>query len=172
MRRLLLLRHAKAAPPGSAPDRDRPLAQRGREAAPLMGRYLAQNGLRPDLALVSPSRRTRETWDLVRAALGDVPARFDDGLYESKADRLLSLLQTVEASIGTLLLIGHNPGLAELGLVLAGEGEDGSRIARNFPTAALAILELDGQAWTELGPGTCRFDRLVTPKSLGAGEDD
>src|SRR5829696_7461526 len=105
MRRLLLLRHAKAAPTGSAPDRDRPLAQRGREAAPLMGRYLVQNGLRPDLALVSPSRRTRETWDLVRAALGDVPARFDDGLYESKADRLLSLLQSVEASIGTLLLI-------------------------------------------------------------------
>ena len=172
MRRLLLLRHAEAAPTGSAPDRDRPLALRGRDAATLMGDYLAENGLRPDLALVSPARRTRETWDLVREALGDVPARFEEGLYESRAETLLSLVEGADASLGTLLLVGHNPGLAELGLTLAGEGENASKIAGNFPPAALAVLKLDGEAWSDLQPGTCRLERLVTPKSLGAGEDE
>lgn len=175
MRRLLMLRHAKAAPlaKGEA-DIDRPLAPKGRRAAPRMGAYLAAEGLIPDLALVSSAQRTRETWDLVGPSLGEVAVRFEPQIYEASADRLLALLRGVEDGIGTLLIIGHNPGLADLAGRLTGQGDRAaaSRMARKFPTAALAVIEFDVEVWSEAAPRSGRLDRFVTPKTLGADEDD
>ena len=78
-RQLMLLRHAKAelGGPGMT-DFERPLAGRGRKAAARMGRYLAENGLAPDLVLCSPARRTRETWEIASAALPPAETRFQD----------------------------------------------------------------------------------------------
>ena len=88
MRRLMLLRHAKSAWPANTADRDRPLATRGREAAPLMGRYLAEELLLPDLVLISPAKRTVETWELVRPMLPEKPAtQFEPRIYESPSER-------------------------------------------------------------------------------------
>jgi len=173
MRRLILLRHAKSAHPGATPDLDRPLAPRGRDAAALMGRYLADEQLFPDLALVSPARRTRETWDLVAPALGDVPVRFEPRIYEAPAERLLTAVREVEAAVRSVLMVGHNPGFAELAARLVGHGDRYAfaRLAQKFPTAAVAVLDLPGEGWRDAAPGSARLDRFVTPKALGAEDD-
>jgi phosphohistidine phosphatase len=174
MRRLLLLRHAKSAWPDGVSDLDRPLAARGREAAPRLARYLADELLLPDLVIVSPARRTRETWDLVRPALGEVEERFDARIYEAPASRLLEVVREAPDPVRTLLLIGHNPGFEDLAKALVGAGDRYAfaRLSEKYPTAGLAVLDFEAERWAGAAPRSARLDRFVTPKSLGAGEDD
>jgi phosphohistidine phosphatase len=174
MRRLLLLRHAKSASPDGVRDHERPLAPRGRKAAPLMAAYLRDEQLFPDLALVSSSRRTRETWDLVRPALGEVETRFEPRIYEAPSERLLAVLREVPPSVRTLMIVGHNPGSADLARLLIGHGDRYAyaRMAHKFPTAGLAVIDFATDGWAEVKPGGGRLDRFVTPKSVGADEDD
>jgi phosphohistidine phosphatase len=174
MLRLLLLRHAKAAWPPGVMDLDRPLAQRGRDAAVSMGQYLKDQGLEPDLAVVSPARRTQETWERVQPPIGEIEMRQDGRIYEAPVGRLLEVLQEVEPEVRTLLMIGHNPGFEELARLLSGEGDaDGIlRLGQKFPTAGLAIIDFPLEDWGQVDRKTGRLERFVTPKSLGAGEDD
>ena len=174
MRRLLLLRHAKSAWPDGVDDADRALAPRGRDAAPRMGAYLAEQNLIPDLVLVSDARRARETWDLVRRALPERPMQIEPRIYEAPTDRLLTILKETGDEAETLLMIGHNPGFASLARTLAGDGDpDGlARLAEKFPTAGLAVLTFPVERWNAVAPRSGRLERFVTPKSLGAGEDD
>ncbi len=174
MLRLLLLRHAKAAWPAGTMDLDRPLAKRGQDAAGLMGRYLKDEGLEPDLVLVSPARRTQETWDLVRPILGDVETRQDGRIYEAPVARLLTILQEVEPEVRTLLMIGHNPGFEDLAKLLIGEGDadDLMRLGQKYPTAGLAVIDLPQENWEDVKRKTGRLERFTTPKALGTGEDD
>jgi phosphohistidine phosphatase len=169
----MLLRHAKAGP-ASAQDIERPLAPRGREAAPLMGAYLKAEQLFPDLALVSASRRTRETWDLVQPHLGEVTVRYEQRIYEAPPERLLAILREVEPAFRSVLMIGHNPGCQDLARLLVGHGDRYAfaRMIQKFPTAALCVLDFDGEDWAEVGPRGARLDRFVTPKSLGADEEE
>ncbi len=174
MRRLLLLRHGKAAWPDGIDDSDRPLARRGRDAARRMGAYLAERRLVPDLALVSPARRARETWSLAEPALGGVPARPEARIYEAPPDRLLGVVREVEPDIGTLLMVGHNPGLEELLRMLLSREERYATAATlaKFPTAALAVVDLAAPTWREVAHGSGSLHRFVTPKSLGWSEDE
>jgi phosphohistidine phosphatase len=170
MKRLLLLRHAKSSwdDPALA-DFDRPLAPRGRKAAPRMGRELAARSWLPQLALVSPAARTRETWELVAAALpGSVPADFPDTLYDATAEDVLSEIQRTPKAMKTLLILGHNPGLEDLAKRLAGANSEAralQRLREKFPTAALARFDLDGK-WTELGFGGARLTHFLRPRDL------
>ncbi|HEY6631716.1 MAG TPA: histidine phosphatase family protein [Rhizobiaceae bacterium] len=170
MRHLLLLRHAKSSwDDPSLADFDRPLASRGRDAAPLMGRELLRRGWLPGLALVSPAERTRQTWELVAAELADAPpASFPDRLYEASAQALLTEVRRTAESVRALLLIGHNPGLEDFAKLLAGDGSDASALARlhrKFPTAALARFKLDG-SWAGLDAGAARLSHVLRPKDL------
>jgi phosphohistidine phosphatase len=173
MRRLMMLRHAKSARPAGVADVDRPLAPRGREAAARMGAYLRGEGLFPDLALVSSSQRTRETWDIVGSALDAVEARFDSRIYEAPPERLLAVVREVEPDVRTLLLVGHNPGFEDLALRLVGHGDRSAseRLSEKFPTAALAVIDFDGESWAEVAARAGRLERFVTPKTLGTDED-
>ncbi|MEY9952854.1 histidine phosphatase family protein [Leifsonia sp. EB34] len=120
MSTLILLRHAKSDWSGTVPDIDRPLADRGRRQAPLAGRWLAAHADPIGLALVSPARRARETWELVSAQLAAAPpARFDDRVYAASADALLDVVRDVPDDVGTVILVGHNPGMEELASLLA-----------------------------------------------------
>jgi phosphohistidine phosphatase len=174
MLRLLLLRHAKAAWPSGTLDLDRPLAGRGQEAAALMGRYLKDEGLEPDLAIVSAARRTQETWERVQPFLGEIEMRQDGRIYEAPVGRLLEVVRDVEPEIRTLLMIGHNPGFEELARFLISEGDmDGLLLlGQKYPTAGLSVIEFPLESWGEVGQKTGRLERFVTPKSLGSGEDD
>jgi phosphohistidine phosphatase len=173
MRRLMLLRHAKSDWPEGLADHERPLAARGRGAAPLMARYMVAEGLLPDLALVSPARRTRETWDLVAQTLGRiVPVTSESRIYQGRVDGLMAMLTEIEAAVDTVLVVGHNPAMAELTLLLSGAGDRRSLAAvqRKFPTAGLSVIRIESD-WADIAPFKGRLERFVTPKSLG-GEDD
>jgi phosphohistidine phosphatase len=170
MKTLLLLRHAKSSwEDPSLDDFDRPLGPRGERAAPLMGDYLREEGLIPDVVLCSAARRTRQTWDLVRARLNSDPeVRFQRSLYLADPAQLLMDIHVQTDRAGTLLMIGHNPGTEILARRLAGRGEvdELERMSRKFPTAALAVLTCPSDHWSEVTRGTCTLDRFVRPKDL------
>lgn len=170
-RRLILLRHAKSDWP-DVPDRDRPLAKRGRRDAPRIGRWLHEHGYQPDVVVVSAATRTRQTWDLVAPELGGSPAvHFEPRAYAASALTLLYLAQELPARYRTALLIGHNPGLSELATSLAAPPEsdratdNGPRPAVSLPTAAVAVFDFRG-GWPSLSPGHARLTRLTTPADL------
>lgn len=176
MRRLMLLRHAKSAwnTPGLA-DVDRPLNARGREAAPRMGTYMMGQGLVPDLAVVSAAKRTRETWALVAPAFGtDIATTFEPAIYEAAPQTLMSVARATSPAVRTLLMVGHNPGMETLAalLVAGGAMAGGAAFLPKFPTAALAVIDLDVTSWAEVGHGKGALERFVTPKSIGAVSED
>ncbi len=174
MLRLLLLRHAKAAWSSGTLDLDRPLAKRGQEAALVMGNCLKRERLAPDLAVVSPARRTQETWERVKPILGEIEMRSDERIYEAPVGRLLEVVRDVEPEIRTLMVIGHNPGFEELARLLIGEGDMDSilRLGQKYPTAGLAVIDFELESWGDVAQKSGRLERFVTPKSLGSGEDD
>jgi phosphohistidine phosphatase len=177
MRELLLLRHAKSSWDDAAlADFDRPLAGRGREGAPAIGRLMARRGWIPDHAIVSPALRTRQTWDLVRAALpasrGAGPATlYDETIYEAPPEAILAAIRAAPRKSRRLLVVGHNPGLERLAILLAGPGSDAkalARLERKFPTAALARFAIEGADWRNLAGGGARLAGFVRPKDLPA----
>jgi phosphohistidine phosphatase len=171
----MLLRHAKSNWPAGVADRDRPLAARGREAAPVIGRYLAEELLLPDLVLISPAKRTVETWELVAPMLPEKPpTQYEPRIYEAKPGALLHVAQETEPSVKTLLMIGHNPGFEELARRLAGHGDRyaAARMSQKYPTAGLAVIDFAIEDWRDLDERGGRLDRFVTPASLGEGPDE
>lgn len=174
MRRLLLLRHAKAARDASDGDKNRALDRRGRAAAVQMGAWMRDEKLLPALALISDARRTRETFELVAAQFSaPVPSRIEAALYQASEQTLLRILRAMAGNAPILLLIGHNPGLADFALRLVGEGdaEAFARIQTKFPTAALCSLAFDLASWSKADWGGGRLERFVTPASLSGAPD-
>lgn len=170
MRRLSLLRHAKSSwgDAGSA-DRDRPLGERGRRAAPRMGAFIAANGFEPDLIVASPSARTRETLDLVLPELTTSPrVVWDEALYLAEAVTMLQVARRRGSRHGHVMLLGHNPGMHELIVQLASHGERRylAAIAEKFPTAALAVIDFDIDDWKDLRTGGGKLVELMTPSRL------
>ncbi|MCA1970504.1 MAG: histidine phosphatase family protein [Rhizobium sp.] len=168
--RLLLLRHAKSAWPEGVADEERPLNGRGRAAAQLMGDYLAEVKLIPDLALVSTARRAQETWALVGERLPAQPeTRNIAELYAASSGQMLDVLQAVEPASRTVLILAHNPGMQDLAFELCGGGDAASRerMSEKYPTAGLAVIDFPAAQWRDVGRGMGRLDRFVTPRALG-----
>jgi len=133
---LILLRHAKSDWSGHEGDHDRPLAKRGRRQAPDAGRWLAVNVDSIDLAVVSTAKRARTTWDLVAGELEQPPkTRNDDDVYAASLSELLGIVRHLDEALGTVVLVGHNPGIENLAETLTGE-------SLPMPTSALAVIEL------------------------------
>jgi phosphohistidine phosphatase len=173
--RLMLLRHAKAekAEPGMN-DRDRGLNTRGHSDALRMGAYMAHDSLVPDRCLVSAARRTRETWDGVAAAFSPRPAvNHEDRLYNAGHDAILAAITEAGSAAGTLLVIGHNPGLHKLArrLITSGDGEARERLGEALPTSGLVVIDFGTDNWHELNSGSGRLERFVTPRSLRPSSD-
>ncbi|MFJ2832355.1 SixA phosphatase family protein [Streptomyces sp. NPDC087263] len=167
LRRLVVLRHAKSAWPTGVADHERPLGPRGLRDAPAAGRALAEADRLPDLALCSTAVRARQTWELAAAQWGPAPpVRLERRLYGADVPELLAAVSEVPDQVLTLLLIGHNPGLAELVLDLAGDslGDALDDVRTKFPTSAVAILAWHGVSWNELAPGTALLTDLVVPR--------
>jgi phosphohistidine phosphatase len=164
---LHLFRHAKSSrdDPG-LDDHDRPLAGRGRKAAPAMAAWMADNGIVPGLVLVSTARRTRETWAAMQPAFTPRPeVAFEADLYLASAEELLARLRRLRDDGREVMLIGHNPGLHDLSMNLARGGEHAKLVAK-FPTAALCSLETGGESWQRLGDGNSRMIRFVRPSDI------
>jgi phosphohistidine phosphatase len=146
-RTLILLRHAKSSWSGDESDIDRPLAKRGRRQAPEAGRWLAAEIDRIDVAALSPSRRTRDTWELVAAELTvPPPAHIDDRLYGATSADLLGVVRELPDDLETVVVVGHNPGIEDLAARLTGQWTP-------MTTSALAVMTLPGP-WSTAGDQT------------------
>jgi phosphohistidine phosphatase len=171
MRRLMLLRHAKSDRAPGVEDHVRPLNARGREAAPGVGEWLAQQQLFPDLIVCSTARRTRQTCELLVPSFPkSTRVVFEDKLYLAERDEIIALVQALPHAVACAMLIGHNPGLQEAAIALAGSGDVDLRrqLHGKFPTAALAIIDFPRDDWGEVRAGSGRLDRYRTPKSSEA----
>lgn len=169
MRQLLLLRHAKSCwDDPTLNDHDRPLDAEGQAAASRLA--LPRLGLQPDLVLVSTARRTRETLERLPPLAGNPEIRCLTELYLASPAQILDVLGELPPTTGSVLVIAHNPGLHDLAMILMGShaaslGLPGSqRLARGFPTAALAEFSIAG-SWQSL-PDTSRLIRFLTPLDL------
>jgi len=170
MKTLCLMRHAKSGwDDPSLPDHDRPLNERGVEAAGLVGRHLKQQGIRPDLVLCSTAKRAADTLSLVLNALGGgVAAQHDRGLYLAGAPALLEALRGAPDSVATLMLVGHNPDMHHLTQHLAGFGDPAAlrAVAEKFPTGGCAILTFEAGRWRDVAPGRGHLVEFVRPRLL------
>ncbi|MFD9570134.1 SixA phosphatase family protein [Streptomyces sp. NPDC059982] len=164
--RLLLVRHAKAVPKGDpAEDAERPLSERGRADAHRTGRWLAQSGYAPALALCSPARRTRQTWQLLVPELAEPPPAVHDGrLYAATPNALVTVLAESAGGLGCVALVGHNPGIHELASALCGSGPRKlrERLGASFPTSGVVVVDLPG-GWDGLTPGAGRLTAFWAP---------
>lgn len=169
MATLILLRHAKSDWPDGVADAERPLSARGRADAAAVGTWLAEHVPEPDAVLCSPSRRTRQTWELLAARLPAAPAaRLDARIYDASVRDLLAVVRALPAEVDVALLIGHNPGVQKLTLELAkASGGDALRRAgEKFPTSGLAVLDVgsDRHGWDSLRPGAGVLTAFEVPR--------
>jgi phosphohistidine phosphatase len=162
MDRLILLRHGKAESESlSGDDFDRRLAPRGVTESAAMARTLAELGFLPDVALVSPAARTRDTWAAAEAAFPGAKVSFDGDLYHSDSEGVRRAALVAGRTAGTVLVVGHNPGLQELTVRLLMEGHAPStlihRAQHRFPTAAASVFLFDAE-------GRPNYDGLFYPE--------
>ncbi len=176
MRRIFLLRHAKSGWGDSgAADFDRALSNRGRKAARLMARHLAETDIRPAMILCSAARRTQETFAIIETAMEGVPNSIEEGLYLASRHDLMTRLRHLDDHLDSVMLIGHNPGMERLADSLCESHGDPAAVAelsRKFPTCTLAVLDTRISHWAELEAGACRLIAFIRPKDLGADEED
>lgn len=174
MRRLILLRHAKTerdSPTGR--DFDRRLDERGHRDAREMGKYIADSRLSPDLALVSPAVRARETWLLAAPHLKSADLAFEPDLYGAEVSELLRVISAAagrasDPKVGTLLVVAHNPGLHELGLALIGDSGIAERreLEGNLPTSGIVVIDFAVEDWADIALRAGTLERFVSPRKL------
>jgi phosphohistidine phosphatase len=170
MLRLAILRHAEAVPQHSElDDSARALTEAGRDMSERMGRYFSDEGFVPDLALVSPSVRTRETFEgLQRGAGRDFKAEFPPELFHATCEGLDDLIVATPEKVKFLLVVGHNPGLAELAVERAGKGKKSelAKMRGHFPAPCLAVIDFDVKSWKKIADEEGRLEYFVTRGAL------
>jgi phosphohistidine phosphatase len=175
-RRLVVLRHAKSAYPPGVADHDRPLAERGVRDARAAGAWIRENLGLPDHVVVSTARRARGTWTLASAQLGYIgaagydaespgPLTIDPRIYEADPRTLLTVVRELPPRVGTAILVGHNPGCADLVELLAGDRDEAAAaaLAVKYPTDGIAVLE-HSVDWSDLDERAARLTRFAVPR--------
>ena len=161
MKTLLIMRHAKSSWDDAAmSDFERPLNERGLKTAPLMGKYIRENQIKPELIVSSPAERAKQTAELIKES-GQIESEiyFNEKIYEASVGRLLETVGEQPETVKSILLIGHNPGLE--GLVKYTTGE-----TREMPTAALAIVDLPMEKWSNISDSKGELRDLIRPKEI------
>ncbi|WP_374305503.1 histidine phosphatase family protein [Methylocella sp.] len=165
MLRLLLLRHAEATPAACGGDLNRELTPAGEEAARRTGVFMNTSPFFPELALVSPAKRATRTFELLCEGAGRAAPRvIAPALYDASASTALALLQTVPSLVKRLLVVGHNPSLAEAAVTLArfGAAADLTLLRKQFPAPALAAIDIEADDWRAVGQAPSRLEFFLT----------
>ena len=167
MKRLILTRHAKSSWDDPAtPDHDRPLNERGRAAAAELGVWLASRGYVPGEVLCSDALRTRKTWSGLAPALPGTPVlNLKPALYHAGPDVMLAVLR--HATEDCVMVIGHNPGIAEFAGRLVARAPVNAEFSR-FPTGATLVCDFAVDGWSEIGFGTGATVDFIVPKEVVA----
>ncbi|HEX7726006.1 MAG TPA: histidine phosphatase family protein [Rhizomicrobium sp.] len=174
MRRLLLLRHAKAVQDDGEGDHARALTERGRKDAARIGRAIDTRGYIPDLVVCSDALRTTETWQLLSPELAKTPkVQFTKALYLASPKNILAQIQASPDDAKTLMLVGHNPGIEECAIRLVrkpaskAESHKLAQMREKFPTCALAVLDFDAESWSDAGRGGILLE-FLKPRDLAS----
>ena len=161
MKTLFVLRHAKSSwsNPGLR-DFERPLNKRGRLAAPRIGKEMAARNYRPEIIISSPAERAKQTTSLVVEAAGlKTPVTFDPGIYGSGVNSLVYIVSEIPDTVESAMIVGHNPGFEYLVETVTG-------LSERMPTAALAVIRISGESWSEFSSGCGDLIDLLRPKDL------
>ncbi len=176
MIRLYLLRHAKSSwSDPSLHDFDRPLNKRGRKDAPKIARAMQARGYHPDRILCSTAQRTKETLAGILPGLaGDISLSLLDALYEGNMPDYLLLLHQHARESRNLMLVGHNSGLQDVAVRLAGRGDAAllTSLEEKYPTGALAVLNFDTDTWDMVTAGSGHLIDFIKPRDLESGDKD
>jgi phosphohistidine phosphatase len=165
IKKLLILRHAKAQKDAPVGDHLRALTDRGRGDSTTIGDYLHSLVGVPDAFIVSDAQRALQTAELAAAACDfDKPLTIEPAIYGADASQLAEIVRHLPDAAACVVIVGHNPGMQDL--VEALSGSDG--VINHLPTAGLAYLEHDGKRWSDLAGGTCRFRGMTSPRLLAA----
>ena len=167
---LILLRHAKSNWNNPAlADIERPLATRGMNDAPLMGKAMAERGIDPELVLCSSARRTRDTLDLVLPELRVEPKVVDDAaLYHARPETMLEMLRAIQPGTNRVMLVGHNPEIHAFALDLVGSGPKHfrDRLMTKYPTAGLAVINFASGLWKSVDVNSGTLNLFLVPRDL------
>lgn len=165
MKTLLLMRHAKSSwDDPRLSDFERPLNERGLKTAPFIGGVMSENNLSPDKILSSPAERAKQTALLVKdGGKLDAKVEFEDGIYEASPFKLLEIVSDTPATVDTLMLVGHNPGMEGLLKLLTGE-------THSIPTAALIKVPLNVSNWSGVHNESGSVEMFLRPRELMKGE--
>jgi phosphohistidine phosphatase len=169
---LSLLRHAKSSWKNpTLPDRERPLATRGMEDAPLMGGAMTERGIDPDLVLCSSARRTVDTLALVLPELKVEPkVVYEDALYHASPAEMLNTLRAIQPGAQRVMMVGHNPEIQALALDLIGSGPKHmrDRLKEKFPTTGLAVITFPAGLWSSVDVNSGSLTLFLVPRELRA----
>lgn len=167
MKRLILTRHAKSSwDDPLTPDHDRPLNERGKAAAADLGQWLASRGYVPDEVLCSDALRTRKTWSGIAPALPGTPVlELKPALYHAGPDVMLAVLR--HATGDCVMMIGHNPGIAEFAAKLVAHAPKSPEFAR-YPTGATLVADFAVESWDQIGWGMGVADDFIVPREIAA----
>jgi phosphohistidine phosphatase len=174
VKRLFLFRHAKAEPHGDGDgDKDRALTERGRTDAARMAMHMRRKKYLPDMVLCSTSVRTRETLEYWSVAIAENPkVQFIDALYLAEPETMLSLLRRAPEKAEALMIVAHNPGTEQIAMTLLREElkprerDQADAMEEKYPTAALAVIDLDVDSWKSVKPASGALVDFVRPKDL------
>jgi phosphohistidine phosphatase len=159
MKKIFILRHAKSSwidPKLS--DFERPLNDRGLNAAPFMGELIARRGLFPDAIVSSPAKRAAQTATLLKESAGlNIEIKFDDRIYEASPNTLRQAVSELDNNLDSVMLVGHNPGIEGFIRYLTGQTE-------SMPTAALAIIKLKIDRWADIAADSGKLIEVIRPK--------
>ncbi|MCF8709982.1 SixA phosphatase family protein [Rhizorhapis sp. SPR117] len=171
MKRLTLLRHAKSSwDDHVSRDFDRPLNKRGARAAMTMGRYARNHDMHFDHLIASPAVRVIQTLDTFLDGYGEkIEANWDRRIYLASSATLMDVLRDQPNDVSSLLMLGHNPGLEDLILTLVPDNSASALrddVEIKFPTASLAVMEIDIDKWDDMGPNMARLVSFTRPRDL------
>lgn len=172
MRRLFLVRHAKAEPSVGRADYERALTDRGRDDAKRVAELLEARGFLPDVLVHSGALRTKQTAEIFSSTWPRrVELREELRLYDATEGMLLACARRLDDGRPNVGLVGHNPGIGELAAALAGSGAfpDLRRMAAKFPTCAVAVLDFSIASWDEVERNGALLALFATPAELDGG---
>lgn len=172
MKTLFIMRHAKSSWENmNLSDFERPLNKRGLNTAPLMGELMSENGFQPELIVTSPARRAKQTAILIKE-MAQIKGKitYNEKIYEANPFRLLQIVSELDETFQSAMIVGHNPGLEGLIKILTGEFEA-------MPTAALAVIDLSIEKWSQAASKCGKLRKLIRPKEemekrSGGGEEE
>jgi phosphohistidine phosphatase len=166
-KRLILTRHTKSSwDDPMTPDHDRPLNDRGKAAAADLGEWLASRGYVPETVLCSDAQRTRKTFSGIAPALPGAPVLdLKPALYHAGPDVMLAVMRHAKAD--TIMMIGHNPGIAEFATRLVTRAPMNPEFSR-YPTGATLVVEFNVETWEQVEFGTGITLDFIIPREIMA----